>query len=415
MKRIVVPLVLVASAFAFAKERHLVMEFQEVVDIHVVLAGYTVLNAEQLGNEPTYRVTLDAKKGYNGLINELASLPGLVYLERDQQGMLLTTEGSASIDQRTINILDDFGGGIDQRTINILDEIDEVVFAPLYSQSFVQSVSVIESWPYATGAGVIVAILDTGIDADHEFLVNNVVPWGYDFVDQDDDPFDERADIDSNQNGVVDEGWGHGTHVAGIVKAIAPRVSILPIRVVDSDGQAELFDIVEGIEYAIRNGADVINLSMSIDEPSNLLLAWLDLCKMLNILVVTSAGNQNSNSVKFPATENEVMTVTSLDQGMHKSTFANYSNKVDISAPGEEIISCLPGNAYVSRSGTSMAAPIVAGQAAIILELVPGANLNYVRGRIMNHCVDINAFNPQYHNKLGKGLADVWDSITLNY
>jgi len=392
---------------AFANERGFLLALDMPKDVLNLLHDLDVVSIESLRQENHFRIFINSELPSEDLTQILEGKLHPSYLEPEQSGQLPTLDGAGLIDSRAIFVLDD----IDSRAIFVLDD-SQSEFEPMFGQPHTAQVRAEQAWEYTQGEGVVVAVLDTGVDLHHDFLVGNLVP-GYDFVDMDEFPDDERSNLDSNQNGVLDEGWGHGTHVAGILKSIAPKVAIMPVRVADSDGQAHLSDIIEGISYAIDNGAQVINLSMSISEPSSLLTSWLEEARHANILVVTSAGNTNNGEIMFPATENEVVTVTSVDVNNLKTDFANYSRLVDVSAPGDWIISCLPGNRYVARSGTSMSTPMVAGQAALIFSLKPAASLHYVRQRISNKSLSIDNLNPDYRNLLGNGLIDVWDSITV--
>lgn len=406
---------------AIAGQHNLILKFDQPVDIAATLASYDLVFHRQLNSEPIYQVKIQSELSRQALLNDIDTLPSVLTAEENQVTSLGELEGAASVDSRLIFVLDD----IDSRLIFVLDsEGSETMrlsalsypeqqdFAPLYQQYHIPMTRTDSAWPHASGEGVVVAVLDTGVDQDHPFLAGSLVP-GYDFVDNDADPEDVRTGLDSNGNGVLDEGWGHGTHVAGLVKTVAPRAQIMPIRVADSDGHVDLFDLVQGISYALMNGADIINMSLSVDDPSPLLQEWLELAKWVNVVVVTSAGNDNHSDLKFPSTESEVLTVTAVGPDYTKTNFANYSKMVDVSAPGDMLASAHPGGYYLYRSGTSMSAPIVAGQAAIILDLAPGSSVEYVTHRIKNKSYDINAYNPDYRNKMGKGLADIWNSITL--
>ena len=121
-----------------------------------------------------------------------------------------------------------------------------------------------------TGAGITVAVIDTGVDATHPTLAGVVTP-GRDFVDGDAIATDSANGVDENLNGVVDEAAGHGTHVAGIVHMIAPAAKIMPVRALDSDGNADTFRVAEGMIWAADHGAQVLNLSLGQPDLSTLL------------------------------------------------------------------------------------------------------------------------------------------------
>ena len=115
---------------------------------------------------------------------------------------------------------------------------------------------------HTQGDGVLVAVIDTGVLAEHPAFSGAIAPGGYDFVDSDPDPTDEANGIDDDGDGLVDEGAGHGTMVAGIVRLVAPHARILPLRVLDDEGSGRTFDVAKAIRHAIEQGADIINLSL---------------------------------------------------------------------------------------------------------------------------------------------------------
>jgi len=418
---------LISATVAFGAEHKLILRFDQSVDITATLSGYDVTRLKQMQGCNTYRVKITSSLSRTNLLAELYAKAAMNSIEENQSSAVMELESESVIDTRTLNLLDARAmfitdGYSDDVSSSEFSEIDaRAMFitdgtpsdpSPLYYQYHVYDTRTHLTWPHTTGVGVVVAVIDTGVDIHHEFLVDNIVD-GYDFVDDDFDPSETSYGVDTNDNGLMDEGFGHGTHVAGILKTLAPGVSIMPIRVADSDGQAELFDIAAGIRFAVEHGAHVINMSMSIHEPSALLLEALTFATDSNVLVVTSAGNDNAHALSFPADVGEVVTVTSVGPDKTKSAFANYHRRVDVSAPGERIASCHPGDLYVTRSGTSMAAPMVAAEAAIILQLVPGSSISYVTGRIKNWSLGIDWLNPDYKNKIGKGLGDSWNAITV--
>lgn len=409
------------STIAFAGSHNLILKFSAPVNPVNALSDLDVTSWSQLNSKPIYKVTISSSMSRSDVVDAVLSAMDVTAVEDNQQSGVVTLESASSVKSRTmtydeisgeaiVGSTSSGGGDVNTRWIFFIDGADER--KAVYNQYHMTDVRAHYAWDYADGAGVTVAVLDTGVDMTHPLYANHLVA-GYDFVDNDTDPSEVEQGLDTNNNGKIDDGFGHGSHVAGIVHTIAPGANIMPVRVADSDGHAELFSIIQGIEYAVRNGAQVINMSMSIQEPSQMLIDWINYARQAGVVVVTSAGNDNSNQLLFPATESEVLTVTAVDHNFKKSAYANYGQRVDVAAPGDYIISAMPGGDYVARSGTSMAAPIVAGQAAIIFELVPDASVQYVHHRVVNKVRDISYANPGFNNKMGKGMADVWDSITL--
>ncbi|GAB4424274.1 MAG: hypothetical protein OHK0015_02800 [Chloroflexi bacterium OHK40] len=228
------------------------------------------------------------------------------------------------------------------------------------------------------GAGITVAILDTGLQLDHPAFEGALAPGGYDFIDGDNWPEDSANGLDDDGDGVIDEALGHGTHVAGIVRLVAPDARILPIRVLDSDGIGDVFTLVQAIEYATLQGATVINLSLGTDVPSEILSEAVRRASRAGVLVVASAGNDATGAPQFPAAYHCAIAVTSVDAAGNRSSFANYGPWISVAAPGERIFSAFPTSGYAWWSGTSMAAPFVAGQAALIRSAGPGLEVREV-------------------------------------
>ncbi len=258
-----------------------------------------------------------------------------------------------------------------------------------------------EAQARSTGAGVRVAVLDTGIDRSHPALAGKVMK-GYDFVDGDNDP--------SEMGSKADAAFGHGTHVAGLVSLVAPGAKILPLRVLDPSGMGDAWVIGQAILYAVdpdsnpatNDGARVISLSLGSTSRTEVLdaVAKLSTCTFPAVptptedysdpgfngdkarcasfngaVIVAAAGNDGSKSVKqYPAAEGTygLLSVTASTSASTLASFANYGSWVDIAAPGDGITSTVPGGGYGVWSGTSMAAPLAAGTAALVRSLKPG-------------------------------------------
>ncbi len=222
----------------------------------------------------------------------------------------------------------------------------------------------------ATGAGVAVAILDTGIDVDHELLRDRVTT-GWDYIDDDANADDEAAGLDRDHDGLVDEAWGHGTHIAGIIAQIAPDAQLLSYRVLDSEGSGRVFAVAAAVFDAVDRGADVINLSFGLDHRSRskMLKDAMKYAKKAGVTVVAAAGNEADAHEQFPAAEKDVISVTAMDSSSNAlATFANHGDWVDVAAPGVAVMSTLPNGQVGTWSGSSMAAPFVTAQAALLIE-----------------------------------------------
>lgn len=227
---------------------------------------------------------------------------------------------------------------------------------------------------YATGAGVIVAIVDTGVDFAHPDLAPHQAPGGRDFVDGDFDPADAAVGLDSDGDSVPDEAAGHGTHVAGLVHAVAPAAQLLAVRVLDSEGVGTSVGVARGIRWAAAQGADVINLSLGMYHD-----AWVikeavhDVVDDHGVVVVAAAGNAGRDDRRhFPSRLSRVIGVAATDADDMKAPFSNYGSRVSLSAPGVGLVSTWLEQGYASWSGTSMATPLVSGAAALRLQLFPG-------------------------------------------
>lgn len=238
------------------------------------------------------------------------------------------------------------------------------------------------------GAGVVVAILDTGVDRAHPMLADRLTD-GYDFVDDDADPQEERSDGSS--------AFGHGTHVAGLVALAAPEARIMPLRTLDSAGMGTIWGQVRALRYAAEHGADVINLSYSFELPSRVLndvLATISCagggdpsCASLDspgAVVVAAAGNSGMKLREYPAADQApgILGVGASRADDTLAVFSTYGAWVRVMAPGDHILSTVPGGGYASWSGTSMASPLVAGVAALVRAAYPTLRPSEVAARI---------------------------------
>ena len=257
------------------------------------------------------------------------------------------------------------------------------------------------------GEGVVVAVIDTGIDANHPQFAGHLVSgsdW-MDYVDDDNKPYDDGI--------VSDHGHGHGTAVASLVLKVAPKAKIMPLRVLNRDGLGDTDDVVSAIGWAVTRGADVINLSLGTNVHDPALSSMVNWASSQGVYVVTSVGNTNTNGVTYPAAysslSNKIFSIGSVNLHYQKSDFSNYgTGLLDIVTPGEGLITAYPNSKQATVKGTSFSAPIAAGAIALALGQNPTAsNQDNLKKWMRNSALNINKQNPDYSYMLGKGLLDI--------
>ncbi len=256
------------------------------------------------------------------------------------------------------------------------------------------------AWRKSKGKGVKVAVIDTGVTANHPDLRGRVLK-GRDFVSG------GRNANDRN---------GHGTHVAGIIAAkannkrgiagLAPNARILPVRVLDAAGNGNTGTVAQGIIYSVRKGADIINLSLAAFEPDGATRSAVAYAVRKGVVVVAAAGNAGlpcgvaGVPKTYPAAYPGVLGVGAIDKRGRVPGFSNCGSYVDVVAPGASILStmtkrshrslpCYTGSSYCTLSGTSMAAPYVAASAALLMSRKKKMRASSVRKIITRTAKDI--------------------------
>ena len=253
------------------------------------------------------------------------------------------------------------------------------------------------------------------VTGDHHALATNVLPTGVNMIENTFDVRDLPNGIDDNNDGQVDELVGHGTHVAGTVLQVTPGAAILPVKVLDSDGVGDTFSVTAGIYYAVEQGADVINLSLSSTYDSIAIQAAAANAASQGVIVVAAVGNgDRSQPLEYPASTDSVISVASTTAGADKASYSNYNDFVDISAPGDNVASAYPGGSYVLASGTSMSTPIVSGGIALILERQPGASAESVYALLESTSGPLSLADPALEGMLGVGEIDLDASISCS-
>lgn len=268
----------------------------------------------------------------------------------------------------------------------------------------------------STGGGVKVAILDTGIDPSHPMFAGRIVASA-DFLTPTNTAAVDMADgIDNDNNDAIDEAYGHGTHVAGIVSLAAPDCMLLVGRVLDADGQGDVLAVAAGIRWAVRNGADVINLSLGTLTHSDAIQNALEYAENHHVVVVASAGNWGAeNPQEFPARSSHAIAIAASDASRHPAPFTSFGNFVALTAPGVAVRSAYPGNAYRLWSGTSMSTPFVAGTAALLLSVHPTWSPSTVLERITSTASHLYGVSPAQQDKLGDGMLNAGNALAPDY
>ena len=262
-----------------------------------------------------------------------------------------------------------------------------------------------------TGAGIVVAVIDTGVQLDHPALMGSLTTTMMDFVDGDLTPEDEFNGIDDDGDMDVDEAAGHGTHIAGIIHLTAPSAQIMPLRVLNSDGEGNIFALAEAIEFAVNNGAHVINLSLGLEDESDLVEDTIKWATKRGVFVVGAAGNNSSSAKHYPAASSCTVSVTGVDENEVKVSSANFGDWVHFAVPSKSIYSTFPPDGYAWWTGTSMATPFVAGQGALLLAENPLLTPREILFLAYGTAQSVDGSNPAHTEGLGAGLPQLHDSL----
>ena len=272
----------------------------------------------------------------------------------------------------------------------------------LGSQWHLSKIGAYSAWNGAQGAGVTIAVLDSGIDTLHPDLVSRLVP-GHNFADG---------------SGTVEDVRDHGTKVAGVaaaasnnglgVASVAGQLKVMPIRVSDSTGHATWSAIAAGLTHAADRGARVANVSFSGAAGSAAVLSAASYMKNKGGLVFLSAGNSNVNPGY--ANTSAVVIVAATDSNDTKASFSNFGDHVHLAAPGTGIFTTTWGQSYTSVAGTSFSAPIAAGVAALVMSANPLLSAAQVENILFATAVDLGAAGRDVH--FGHGRVDAAAAVS---
>jgi len=272
------------------------------------------------------------------------------------------------------------------------------------------------AWDVTLGdPSVIVAVVDTGVWWTHNDIQSNM--WsntdgthGFDFVSGDSNPMDED----------VAGGTFHGTGVAGVLAALtdnnyqiagAAQVSVMALRALGSNGGGSSANTSQAIRWAADRGARIINLSLGTNDtfggPTDMQLA-IDYAWRRGALIIAAAGNSGQSTLDYPARLPNVVSVAALDESGSRASFSNYGSGLDVSAPGNRILTLSANNQFHYLSGTSVAVPFVAAEAALLLSVEPSLT-NVELWNIINETSVPRG--TRYNTDYGWGEINLWNAI----
>ena len=251
-----------------------------------------------------------------------------------------------------------------------------------------------QAWQITTGdQSIIVAVLDTGIDKDNRDLADRVV-----------------AEVNFTDSPTSNDLYGHGTHMAGTIAAIAPECRLMNVKVANDVGKCEPSVVARGIIWAVDHGAQVINLSLTMKASPDLEEA-VNYAWSQGAILIAAAGNRGKSDPAYPAYYVNCLAVAGTRENNSLALFSSYGDWVDVAAPGFNIYSELPQNQYGYKTGTSAAGAHVSGVAALVFSVAEDSNGNgavndEVRWAIENSCTSVAV------DGVGQGLVNAFQAVT---
>lgn len=239
----------------------------------------------------------------------------------------------------------------------------------------------------------VVAVIDSGVDYTHPFLEGRVSPTKI------------NTSSGGKRNDCMDDS-GHGTQVAGVIADSTPdNIVIRPYKVLDEYNNGTFISVAAGIKCAVKDGVDIINLSLGFYEDSKVLSEAIAYAMENDILVVGAAGNDATSMPFYPASYSGVLKITAVNNQHYAANFTNFGDDVDFAAPGVQIYTTTLGGRYTTVSGTSFAAPFASAEAALIRATLPKASAEDVFDIMKKYAV-IDSFQSQIPEKYGNGLIN---------
>ena len=251
-----------------------------------------------------------------------------------------------------------------------------------------------QAWQITRGEpSIIVAVLDTGIDKDNQDLADRVV-----------------AEVNFSDSPTSDDLYGHGTHMAGTIAAIAPGCRLMNVKVADDVGKCEPSVVAKGIMWAVDHGAKVISISLSMAASADLEEA-VNYAWSRGAIIIAAAGNKGTSEPSYPAYYNDCLAVAGTNQNNSLALLSSYGDWVDVAAPGFNIYSELPQNQYGYKTGTSAAAAHVSGVAALVFSVAKDTNGDGLVNDEVQWAIE-NSCTPVVGDGMGHGLVDAFQAVT---
>ncbi len=250
-----------------------------------------------------------------------------------------------------------------------------------------------QAWQIAEGnQSIIVAVLDTGIDEGNQDLADKLV-----------------AEVNFSDSPTSDDLYGHGTHMAGTIAAVAPECKLMNVKVADDAGGCEPLVVAEGIVWAVDHGAEVINLSLCTESSPDLEEA-VNYAWSRGSVIIAAAGNVGKSTPAYPAYYANCLAVAGTNENDSLALLSNHGDWVDMAAPGFNIYSELPQDQYGYKTGTSSAVAHVSGVAALVFSVAEDTNGNGMTNDEVRQALE-NSCSPIGDDGVGKGRINAYEAV----
>ena len=372
------------------------------------------------------------------LLNEVRADPDVLHFDVNGASVVTEIGATPQLNASTVEILDSLAH-------TVTPYFGTQVWTGYITQPGLGVIQHAQAQQIADGRGIIVAVIDTGVDPHHPGLTGSLVD-GYDFTRDVAGDGSEWGDLDASTVEILDaaappapdpgglipvnpstvalidpttasridlsllpHAFGHGTMVAGLVHVVAPAAKIMPLKVFDANGNATIFDIERAIYYAVDHGAKVINMSFSSADASAEVTHAIDYAGAHGVIALASAGNSGHSDVVFPGGYRNVMAIASTSLTDERSTFSNFGDHlVQFAAPGETLVTLYPGGHYSAVSGTSFSTAMMSGAAALLAQRVP-----LLDQRLAGRYFDDGAIKRR-ELEIGNGRVNLFETLRLH-